>query len=237
MREFRTGDTCTSGPKSFARFSPWSSWPHCGLTERNSYAVHPAPAWKGICLTSGLSLFPPWRLLGSPAVSGTGSVCAGLGSRQACCGLSYWQYCRKKERAGLIIFSSNRKQLHTCLEVKHYPQISLLAQRTNLASWSNAPNAILRTYVPSKIRLYTVIIYWCQRELQQPASVFLHPLFNSSDHRWMPVRMNSFSPVGSESLKWWSELRKLKLALKNEGYISVFLIVPLCPSFLLFQQV
>lgn len=41
---------------------------------------------------------------------------------------------QKEERVALIIFSSNRKQLHPCLEVEHYPQISPLAQRTNLAS-------------------------------------------------------------------------------------------------------
>lgn len=224
IREFRTEDVRTSWPKSFARSSPWNSWPRCGLTERNSYAVHPAPAWKGICPTSGLSLFPPWRLLGSPAVSGTGSVCAGSGSRQACCGLSYWQYCRKEERVGLITFSSNRKQLHPCPEVEHYPQISPLAQQTNLASWSNAPAATLGTYVPSKMRLQTVITFQRQRWLRQPASALLHPLFNSADHRRMPARMNSFSPVGSETLKWWSELRKPERALKNEGAVSTFSI-------------
>lgn len=182
--------------------------------------------WKGICPTSGPSLFPPWRLLGSPAVLGTGSVCAGSGSRQACCGLSYWQYCRekerKKERAGWITFGSDRKQLHLYPEGEHYPPISPLAQRTNLASWSNAANGTLRSYVPSEIRLQPVIISLWQRELQWPASVFLHLLFNSSAYRSLPTRMNSFPPVSSGSLNWWSELKKPKHTLENDADISVF---------------
>lgn len=104
----------TSRPEPSACSSPWSSWPRCGLTGRSSSAGHPAPAWTGICPRSGRSPSPPWRPPGRPAAWASGSVCAGSGSRQACCGWSYWQYCRgqRKGTGEQGEPSSDRKRLH-----------------------------------------------------------------------------------------------------------------------------
>lgn len=59
---------------------------------------------------------------------------------------------QKERKRTSVNLQLKEKATAPSLEVKHYPQISPVTQKINLASWSNAPHATLVTDLPSKIR-------------------------------------------------------------------------------------